>query len=385
MASIQAFELYALDLPFKNPFKHAAADRSSSSSIMLKCITDNGVSGYGESLPREYVTAESRDESFILLKQKILPRLLSRRFTSLDNVMTFLNECDGKAPLGWLDPDTPQTATWAAVDLALLDAFGKAFKQPVRLNNNQLDTSFRYSAVFSAEHGWNALKSLILYRLFGFKAIKLKVDSTTRGALQTAKLCRLVMGSGCDIRVDANMAWDLNTAIVTMQQLAAYGIRSFEQPLPAARLNDMAELLRKTGLEVMADESINDAGSLERLIETGGCSSVNIRISKCGGLVAAYNRCMQALRAGLKVQVGCQVGETSLLSAAQLLLIAAVQQVTYAEGCFGLHLLQQDPVQPLKQFGYGGRPPAMPAGSGFGVQVNEELLTRHSSNRARIE
>ena len=52
MPAIHAFELYALDLPFKRPFKHAAADRSSSNSIMLKCITDSGHIGFGESLPQ---------------------------------------------------------------------------------------------------------------------------------------------------------------------------------------------------------------------------------------------------------------------------------------------------------------------------------------------
>jgi len=384
MPAVHAFEIYALDLPFKKPFKHAAADRSSSNSIMLKCITDSDHTGFGESLPREYVTGETREDSFLLLRDFLLPKLIGREFQSLNELKAFLKECDGKAPSGWVTPDTPQTAAWAAVDLALLDGFGKAFSKPIRLSDSPLTSNLRYSAVFSADRGWKALKSLLLFRLFGFKAIKLKVESTTEAAIQTAKLCRRIMGRSCDIRVDANMAWDQQTAIETMQCLSKYGIRSFEQPLRADDLEGLARLIRETDLEVMADESVNDDASLEQLIQTRSCSSVNIRISKCGGLIAAMNRCEKALAAGLKVQVGCQVGETSLLSAAQLILLAAVQQVTYSEGCFGLHLLRTDPVQPLMQFGYGGRPPRFPEGPGFGVKVDEQILSRYCSDHAII-
>ena len=126
----------------------------------------------------------------------------------------------------------------------------------------------------------------------------------------------------------------------------------------------------------MVDESLNDAESLDNLIAQRACTAVNVRISKCGGLIAAYNRCRRALDAGLTLQVGCQVGETSLLSAAQIILAAAVREVTHAEGCFGLHLLREDPVRPLMQFGYGGRPPAFPQGPGLGVAVDESMLTQ---------
>jgi hypothetical protein len=48
----------------------------------------------------------------------------------------------------------------------------------------------------------------------------------------------------------------------------------------------------------------------------------------------------------------------------------------YAEGCFGYHLLREDPAEPVLQFGYGGRPPAKPNGPGLGVTINEEVLRR---------
>lgn len=375
MARIKAFVLYSVDFSFRKPFKHAAAQRKTSDSLLLKCVTESGSIGFGECLPRKYVTGETSEHSFQLLRDRILPKLIGRKFQTPHDVISFLGTCSGKAPQDWLSPATPQTAAWAAVDLALLDAFGHEFNQPIRLNQTtQVDQAIRYSAVFSAEHGIRAVMSLFKIRLYGFRQVKIKIDTET--AEKKTRLARRILGSRCDIRVDANMTWNVSQAADAMRLLSRYGIRLFEQPLQPHDIAGLAALIKETGLGVMVDESLNDSESLETLIAGRACTAVNVRISKCGGLVAAYNRCMRALEAGLTVQVGSQVGETSLLSAAQLILISAVRQVTYAEGCFGLHLLQEDPVHPLLQFGYGGRPPPLPQGPGLGVRVNEDVLKR---------
>ena len=92
------------------------------------------------------------------------------------------------------------------------------------------------------------------------------------------------------------------------------------------------------------------------------------------------DRCRRALEAGLMLQVGCQVGESSLLSAAQLALMAEVSGIRYFEGCFGTYLLERDPISPELRFGRGGRPPQRPAGPGLGVDVDtnylEQCMTR---------
>ena len=382
MARIKSFDLFSVDLPFKKPFKHAAADRSTSNSILLKCTLESGNTGFGECLPREYVTGETRDGAFALLKDRILPHLIGMEFNALEPVKSYLTACDGKAPAEWVSPGTPQTAAWTAVDLALLDAFGREFREPVRIGPaGGPAPAFRYSAVFSADRGLRALKTLLKIRIYGIRQAKLKVED--EAPEQTARLARLVLGNGCDIRVDANMAWDVPRAVAAMKRLAGYGIRSFEQPLPADDIAGLARLIRETGLGVMADESLSDRESLDRLIENRASTAVNVRISKCGGLMAALNRCRRALEAGLIVQIGCQVGETSLLSAAQLILITAVGRVTYGEGCFGRLLLREDPVLPLMQFGYGGKPPSLPSGFGLGIQVNESVLNRYCNSTWR--
>jgi L-alanine-DL-glutamate epimerase-like enolase superfamily enzyme len=338
-------------------------------------MTDSGVAGWGECLPRAYVTGESRDATCVLLRDKILPRLVGMEFGGLEEVWTFLRHCDGKAPSGWVASTTPQMAAWSCVDLALLDTFGRAFRQPVRLSEaDRPPSDVRYSAVLSGGQGLDYLKTLAKVRLYGLGQVKLKVGD--RDSLKAAKLARRILGARCEIRADANMAWNEAEALDALRSLAACGIRCIEQPIDAANYAGLTRLVRESGVEVIVDESMNDRESLAALIGQRACTGVNVRISKCGGLSASFARCREALEADLTVQVGCQVGESSLLSAAHLVLLSGVRKVKYAEGCFGTRLLREDPARPCLQFGYGGCPPPVPDGPGFGVEIDLNVLER---------
>lgn len=390
MPVVTELRLFAVDLPFRVAFRHAAAARTTSESLFLQVTLDSGVDGWGEALPRAYVSGEGREGAFALLRDQVLPGLVGRRFQSLHEVVSFLERCDGKAPTEWVGPEVPQTSAWGCVDLALLDAFGRAFGDPVSLGGQPPAADAlggaRYSGVVSAGRGWSYGVSLLKLRVFGFPQVKLKLERD--GALAAARTARRLLGGRVELRVDANMAWDLEQALEVIGQLQAVGIGSVEQPIAAGDLAGLARLVAETSAQIMVDEGLTDRESLRRFIGRRACTAANVRISKCGGLVGAYGRCREVLAAGLVLQVGCQVGESSLLSAAQLVLLGALAPLTpgvrYAEGCFGRHLLREDPVSPLVQFGYGGRPPRRPAGAGLGVEVDREMLERWAVDQAVV-
>ena len=390
MPTVTELQLFAVDLPFKVAFRHAAAARTTSESLFLRVGLDDGTQGWGESLPRAYVSGERREEAFTLLRDTILPALLGRTFQSPAEVGTFLEKCDGQAPTEWVRPEIPQTSAWCSVDLALLDAFGRAFGKPASLGGPPPAADalrrYRYSGVVSAGRGWPYAVSLLKMRAFGFPQVKLKVERD--GAGRAARTARRLLGRRTDLRVDANMAWTVEQALEAIGELRAVGIQSFEQPIAADDLSGLARLVAESSAGIVADEGLTHRESLRTLISRRACTGANVRISKCGGLVGAYARCREALEAGLMLQVGCQVGESSLLSAAHLTLLQALAPLTpgvrYAEGCFGGHLLREDPVSPSVQFGYGGRPPRRPAGPGLGVQVDRAMLERWAVDQAVV-
>jgi len=184
------------------------------------------------------------------------------------------------------------------------------------------------------------------------------------------------------------MAWTVEEALTAIRELRTVGIESYEQPIAANDIAGLSRLVRESSAGILVDEGLTDRKSLQTLITHRACTAVNVRISKCGGLVAAYARCREALDAGLTLQVGCQVGESSLLSAAHVILLAALAPlepgVRYAEGCFGRHLLREDPASPSVQFRYGGRPPVLRAGPGLGVDISQATLERWAVDRACV-
>jgi L-Ala-D/L-Glu epimerase len=373
MPRIVAYSLHAVDLPFRSKFEHAASSRQASTSLFLEVRLENGTTGWGEALPRPYVTGETRDTACNLLAESILPQLLGIDFRSFRDLINFLTDCDGLAPAEWVPWGTPQSAAWCAVDLALLDAFGKHFAcQPFGEHPVPLHEGFRYSGVLTSRRGWKQTAQLLAYRFTGYRALKLKLDQDSRPA-EIAGIRRLA-GGEIALRADVNMDWTLDQALAKMPALAREGVACFEQPLAATDLAGAARLVRETGLDVMADESLSTRASLARLIDARACTAINARISKCGGLIATLARCREALDAGLWVQIGCQVGESSLLSAAHLHLSAAFPEARHAEGCFGKLLLANDPGIPLVQMRPGGLPPAMPAGSGIGVEIDPQVI-----------
>jgi L-Ala-D/L-Glu epimerase len=389
MPTVTELRLFAVDLPFKVAFRHAAAARTTSESLFLRMALDSGVDGWGEALPRAYVSGERREDAFALLRDQVLPALVGRTFQSLPEVVSFLEKCDGKAPTEWVRPGVPQTSAWCCVDLALLDAFGRAFGEPASLGGQPSEGAlerYRYSGVVSAGRGWPYAKSLLKMRAFRFPHVKLKVGED--GALPAARTARRLLGRRVDLRVDANMAWDVEQALEVIEELRSVGIQSFEQPIAAGDLSGLARLVAESSAGIVVDEGLTDRESLQAFISHQACTGANVRISKCGGLVGAYARCREALDAGLILQVGCQVGESSLLSAAHLTLLQTLAPSTpgvrYAEGCFGRHLLREDPAAPLVQFGYGGRPPPRPPGAGLGVRVDQAMLQRWAVDQAMI-
>lgn len=387
MATVTDVDMFGVDLPLRIRFSHAAARRERSESVFVRVQLDDGTEGWGESLPRPYVTGETVDGTLGLLREAIRPALLGARFSSVGEVVEFLTECDGAAPTAWMPAMTRQAAAWCAVELALLDAFARVERRPVlealtggRLPSN-IPPAVRYSGVASADRGWQARWTLARMRLYGLRDVKLKVGADD--AVQVTRSARRVLGARVHIRLDANMAWTPGDAGGLADALVAVGADWFEQPFGPDDLDPPARLIEHTGAHVVADESFTTRASLQALIARRACTGVNVRISKCGGLVAAYRRCREALDAGLDLQIGCQVGESSLLSSAQLCLLAALASqhltVRYAEGCYGLRLLAADPATPILQFGYGGRQPTPPHGTGFGVSLDPTVIARYTS------
>ena len=77
----------------------------------------------------------------------------------------------------------------------------------------------------------------------------------------------------------------------------------------------------------------------------------------------------------MRVQVGCQVGESSLLSAAGRLLAATLPGFEALEGSYGTRLLENDVTDEPYEFGPGGYAVVQQT-PGLGITVAPERLAQ---------
>jgi muconate cycloisomerase len=273
-------------------------------------------------------------------------------------------------------------ATFCALELALLDWSLRAdhsaladFLPPVRYE-------VVYSGVISADAPKDAARLARRMARLGLKQIKVKVG--TADDVPRLQAVRDAVGGEVDLRADANGAWSAADAIAQLRRFAPFKLRAIEQPVSATDFAGMKRVRDESGVPVMADESLVTVEQALQLIELRACDFFNIRLSKNAGIAGSLAIAQLARAAGVKIQVGAQVGETGILSAAGRIFAAGLPELEFAEGSFGRWLLAEDVTFENMAFGPGGRAPILKS-RGLSVTVREEILERFSAEKIELQ
>lgn len=114
-------------------------------------------------------------------------------------------------------------------------------------------------------------------------------------------------------RVDANAAWDLETALKIIPQLKEYGVEFVEQPLAKDDWEGMKVLYKKSVLPLYADESCVVMEDVARC--HNHFHGINIKLTKCGGITPALTMIKDARNLGMTVMAG-SMNESTIGTAA---------------------------------------------------------------------
>jgi muconate cycloisomerase len=382
--ALRIVELTALHvrIPLRKPVRHASHTRDSTDNVLVRCVLEDRTEGFGEGVPREYVTGESIESVIDLLRRSDVPAQLEScgDFAAA----TKLAERLKLAAVPGDDRSCQGNAARCALELAVLDAYGKHFRQPVSEVTRLLAPDLyrpepwvRYSgAITSARAGWKIRAAMWRLWGYGFRQVKVKVglpgqDDVARfNSIRKAWVARKL-----SLRVDANEAWSPSEAVERIRQLEPYGITSVEQPVPHSEAAGLAELRRQVRVPIMLDESLCSRIDAERAVEQQTCDLFNLRLSKCGGFIPTLRLAQFARQHGLGCQLGCQIGETAVLSAAGRHFAATVADLRHAEGSYDRHLVREALGTKDITFRWGGWAPAFTE-PGLGVTVDPQALQR---------
>ncbi|MFP3870225.1 MAG: mandelate racemase/muconate lactonizing enzyme family protein [Syntrophobacteria bacterium] len=363
---LKQIDLYQLQIPLCMPIKHSLANHTFSENLVVKVTTDAGVEGFGEGIARQYVTGETMQASLSYLLCYLIPRLKTLRVATVDDLLGALPRLPAAGGLA------RAPAAFCALELAILDAAGKTWQQSVADLLGGGDQPLVYSAVVTMMRRPRLEWLLHLVRDLRMAFVKIKVGGDQD--LKLLSLAREILGDKVELRVDANGAWTAEEAVKRIAAMAAYGVSAVEQPVAKHDLQGLKQVAQRVPIPVIADESLcteQDAGQLASL---RACHVFNVRVSKCGGILAAARVQEIGSKQGIAAQLGCQVGETGILAAAGRQL-AASREMLYLEGSYSNYVLREDIVNERVEFGPGGVAQAL-RGYGLGVSVKEEVVKR---------
>jgi muconate cycloisomerase len=378
---------FSVRIPLKRPIRHASHSRDDTDNLIVRATLEDGTQGFGEGVPREYVTGETIDSAIGVLQG-------TRLADQLGTCTSFADAIHMAARLHFEVPGDERhcqaNAARCALELAVLDAYGKHFHKPISEATRILAPALyeprpwvRYSGVIASANGPKAHLAAWRIRLWRFPDLKVKIGMSGHDDLWRLRTIRKIVGRKKDMRVDANEAWPAGEVAKRLRELEPLEIRSVEQPVPHEAVATLTEARRSSKIAIILDESLCSLVDAQRAAESRTCDLFNIRLSKCGGFIPSLRIAGFARSENLGYQLGCQVGETAILSAAGRHFAASVGGLRYVEGSYDRYLVRERLAHKDITFRWGGWAPAL-LGPGLDIEVDSRALSRVTLREERL-
>ncbi|MCU0706052.1 MAG: dipeptide epimerase, partial [Fimbriiglobus sp.] len=226
---VVSLEVRHVRLRLRRRVKHASHSRTETDNLVVRIQLSDGKVGFGEGVPREYVTGETIDSAIDLLKRSDLTRQL-KPASQFPEVLAHA-EAIRLADIPGDNRQCQGNAARCAVELAYLDAFGKSLGEPLMNVTKLLAPAVyqpaervQYSGVVLSARGWKLRLAALAYRVAGFRQIKVKVGVAGQDDGRRLRAVRRCVGGGVELRVDANEAWSAAEAADRIRQLERYGV-----------------------------------------------------------------------------------------------------------------------------------------------------------------
>ena len=325
---------------------------------LVRLRTDEGLVGWGEvtTLGRTYLPTSPATIRAGLAE--LAPAVLGLDPTN----PAALNQAMDATLLG-------QPYAKSPVDTACWDLFGQAVGRPVAdLLGGVLQRTWPlYEAVPLGEPA--AMAAFVeARREAGIDRFQLKVGNEPRTDVARTRACVEAGGASTVVVADANGGWDLASA-----QLAVHGLRDLDVFVeqPCRTTADSAAAHRGSPLPLVLDESVSTLADVWAAKQEAGAVSINLKISRVGGLTrtALLRDALQelGLRVSLEDMWGGDVVTAAVAQLAASTRPASLFMTSFFNDWTDGHVAGR---QPRSVDGLG----SLPDGPGLGVTVDAERL-----------
>jgi L-alanine-DL-glutamate epimerase-like enolase superfamily enzyme len=362
--NITKIEPLAVRLPMIKAVMMAGEEVRAADNILVRIEADDGLVGWGEAASAPTMTGETI-ESMVAAVHYLTPALSGRAAVDIAGASAAM---DGRM--------YANHGAKAAIEIALHDLVGRATGRPVHaLLGDKRRTRVTVLGVIGGGDVAGGLDDAAKKKADGFAAFKIKVgvDKPAKDAARTREICR-ILGAGLLISADANQGFDTQGAIEFVQAVGDAGLDFFEQPVPSDDLAGMAAVASSSGVAIGADEGIHSLDDIVRHHERKAASGVSLKAIKLGGLRAVVEAGRLCDRLGMRVNVACKTGESSIACAAALHIASVIPDVAWGVTLTNGGLAVDVTSQPIRSD--HGRADVLDR-PGLGVEVDEARVRRH--------
>lgn len=303
--------------------------RTKAESLIVRLGFNNGISGYGESSPRAYVTGENCATVTEIIINRFASLLFSKDIEEIDDVEALLNDLEEEC---LTENKFVYNSALGAIDIALLDALAKHRGLHVTHFLGQFIGKTVPSSISIPILSPKKIEELFHYfQKPEFKHVKVLLGANERENIERVCLVKSLLGKHVDVRVEVNGRWTFLQALSNLKRLAELGITAAEQPLPKDDIDGLRQLKTAVEIPLIADESMCSLSDAKNLIERQACDILNIKISKCGGLLRSKRIAQFAQSRNIPCQLGSHVGESAILSAAAEAFVLTTPNLLFSE------------------------------------------------------
>ncbi len=374
---IEHIDVYPMRYPMTGYFKFFSGPHGSRgrAAVIVKVTTDNGVVGWGQSVPISRWSYETLETATVVLRDYFGPAVIGLDALDMDAMQKAL---EGALAGGF---STGMPIARAGLDLALHDLHGKLQGKSLAqlwdrdpggpltlswtLNPRRLD---EVDALMDA--GWQR----------GFRHFNIKVAPDPEFDVELARQVRQ-RAPHSFLWADANGGYDMDIALAAAPKLADAGVDVLEAPLKPNRISGYQALKKQGALPILMDEGVVSPVELQEFIRLKMIDGVAMKPSRCGGLVSARRQIELIEREGL-LWLGSGLTDPDISLAATLGLYGAYDLQKPA-ALNGPQFLTADVLTTPLTINEGKA--KVPSGPGLGVEVDEAKVIALARKTGQLE
>jgi D-galactarolactone cycloisomerase len=369
---------YVLSTPLEEPFAFSQGWVGRRSAMVVEVKTDEGVSGWGESLCHGLQPPEVA-ASFV--ESCFKPLIVGRDPFDVEVIWEELY--NRTRPFG----GGAAVNAMSGLDTALWDIIGRSLGKPV---HTLLGGAFRsevtpYATGFYRREGEKypeaGIEEARRHLSEGFGAIKLKVGFGVEADLEYVRAIREAVGPDVRLMMDANCAYDAPAARRILMGCRDARVHFFEEPIAPEDLEGYKNLRNLTATYLAAGENLFAKTGYRRWISEGALDILQPDLCSSGGFTECKK--IAAIAQAWNTSVVPHVWGTGIGLAASLQFIATLPPTP----------LSLNPEEPMLEYDTSSHPfredliygaismedgkVAVPHTPGIGVEVNREVLERY--------